>query len=93
MWKIRSWLIVVGVLLLLFLLPVGCYLAMWAKASRQKGYSWKEMDWDEKGYTSISDFFAATDTGKREVIMKDGRRCTEYFAYKDGEPVKTVCPK
>ena len=59
-------------------------------ASWRQGYSWQEMDWHYKGYTSISDFFAASDIGKRKVKI-DGKQCIEYFAYKDGLPIKTVC--
>ncbi|WP_051091806.1 hypothetical protein [Methylosarcina fibrata] len=58
--------------------------------SWKQGYSWQEMDWRRRRSTSISDFFAASDIGKREVI-KNGKKCIEYYAYKDGLPVKTVC--
>jgi len=71
---------------------VVAYLAFFAVLSLRQGYSWQEMDWHQRGTTSISDFFGASDIGKREVVQ-DGRKCTEYFAYKDGLPVKTVCPK
>jgi hypothetical protein len=87
--KIPAWLVTA---VALCLLPVA-YLSCLAIASVRQGYSWQEMDWDQKGYTSISDFLAASDTGKRDIVTKDGRRCTEYYAYKDGLPVKTVCPK
>jgi hypothetical protein len=49
------------------------------------------MDWDNKGTTSLSDLFAASEIGKKEVRRADGSTCTVYFAYKDGSPVKTVC--
>lgn len=26
------------------------------------------------------------------TVVQDGKECTEYFAYKDGLPLKTVCP-
>lgn len=26
------------------------------------------------------------------AVIRDGRRCTEFFAYKDGLPIKVVCP-
>lgn len=68
------------------------YFGFRAISSLRQGYSWQEMDWQHRGNTSISDFFAASDIGKREVIQ-NGRNCTEYYAYKDGLPVKTVCPK
>jgi hypothetical protein len=50
------------------------------------------MDWNQDGSTSLLEFFAAADTGKRTVI-RDGRQCVEYYSYKDGRPVKTVCPQ
>jgi len=60
-------------------------------SSWAQGYSWQEMDWQQRGSTSISDFFAASDIGKREII-KNGKKCIEYYAYKDGLPIKIVCP-
>jgi hypothetical protein len=51
------------------------------------------MDWHERGHTSIIDFLAATDIGKRSIAGRDGRQCAEYYAYQDGLPVKVVCPK
>ena len=68
------------------------YLGFRAFASWQRGYTWEEMDWQQRGKTSIGDFLAASDIGKREVV-KNGEQCIEYFAYGDGLPVKTVCPK
>jgi hypothetical protein len=59
-------------------------------AAIQHGYSWREMDWDNSGATSISEFFKAADTGRRRVVI-DGKRCVEFFAYKDGLPLKTSC--
>ncbi|MEB0048790.1 MULTISPECIES: hypothetical protein [unclassified Pseudomonas] len=59
-------------------------------ASARQGYSWSEMDWEQKGNTSLGDFLAASDIGKREVV-KDGKKCAEYYAYKDGITVKIVC--
>lgn len=71
---------------------IAIYVPFRAIGSWQQGYSWDEMDWHQRGSTSISDFFAASDIGKREIIQND-RVCIEYYAYKDGLPVKTVCPK
>ena len=69
---------------------VLAYLGCVALAALQRGYSWREMDWDNSGSTSISEFFGAADTGKRELVV-GARGCAEYFAYKDGLPVKTTC--
>lgn len=73
-------------------LLVLVYFAFRGAASWRQGYSWNEMDWSQKGSTSIADFFAASDIGKREVQL-NGVSCIEYYAYKDGLPIKQVCPK
>jgi hypothetical protein len=82
--------------LVLFFAAIGLLITLYfvfrAVSSIRQGYSWQEMDWSQHRSTSISDFFAASDIGKRDVV-KDEKKCTEYYAYKDGLPVKTVCPK
>jgi hypothetical protein len=87
--KVNSFVFKLFAVIVLLLLM---YLAALSVASLRKGYSWSEMDWEQKGSTSLIDFLAASDIGKRE-ILKDGRMCVEYYAYKDGLPIKTVCPK
>jgi len=69
---------------------VTVYLLLIAAYSLKQGYSWEEMDWDEDGSTSIGEFFAASDIGVREV-EQNGKKCTEYFAYKDGLAIKIIC--
>lgn len=69
---------------------IGIYVVIRIAASLMQGYSWQEMDWHQRGHTSIGDFFAASDIGKREVDQ-EGKACVEYFSYKDGLPVKVVC--
>ncbi|MCV4340733.1 hypothetical protein [Pseudomonas capsici] len=69
---------------------VVLYVVFRGISSWTQGYSWEEMDWSQKGQTTITDFFAASDVGKRE-ITRAGRQCIEYFSYKDGMTVKTVC--
>lgn len=73
------------------LLVLG-YLMLRGVASWNQGYSWKEMDWQQRGSTSIADFLAASDIGKRDVLV-NGKTCVEYYSYKDGLPVKTDCSK
>lgn len=68
------------------------YLVVRIVASLMQGYTWQEMDWRQRGSTSVGDFFAASDIGKRQ-ITQDGKPCAEYFSYKDGLPVKVVCSK
>lgn len=88
MGKIRPVMLALGVICAV----VAIYFLLRAFGSYRQGYSWQEMDWDLDGSTSIAEFFAASDIGKRETIQ-DIKKCVEYFAYKDGLPVKTVCPK
>lgn len=85
--KIRRALAVISVAAIGF--PIAYFLLV-VTASLRQGYSWSEMDWTQAGSTSLSDFLAAADIGKREVITAD-QRCTEYYAYKDGLAIKTVC--
>lgn len=66
------------------------YFAFRALSSWNQGYSWQEMDWHQHGSTSLIDFFAASDIGKREVT-RGANRCIEYYSYKDGLAVKTIC--
>ena len=60
--------------------------------SYQKGFSWAEMDWNQDGSTSISEFFTSSDIDTRP-IKKKGKDCVEYYYYKDGLTVKIVCPE
>ncbi|MCL2656180.1 MAG: hypothetical protein FWD62_01960 [Betaproteobacteria bacterium] len=55
------------------------------------GYTIQEMDWDSNGKTTISEMLRAIDIGRRP-IMKEGQECQEYFHFKDGLPVRVVCP-
>jgi len=66
------------------------YAALAGYAVLHHGYSWTEMDWNQDGTTSIKEIHEASDIGKRE-INRDGRHCAEYFSFKDGMPVKTLC--
>lgn len=67
----------------------------WAAYAAYAGisrFSWSEMDWNSDGTTSLSEVLQAVDVGTRS-IQKDGQECVEYFAFKDGLPIKFVCPK
>lgn len=87
MGSLKRW---VTTFILAILILAVLYLGMRAVASLRQGYSWSEMDWDQKGKTTFIDFLRASDIGKRE-IEQDGKKCIEYYAYKDGLPVKIVC--
>lgn len=75
---------------LAFIVLLIIYLVFRGFASWKQGYSQSEMDWDQNGSTSISEFIQASDVGKRSVEKND-QACAEYFAYKDGLPIKTIC--
>ncbi len=66
------------------------YILAQGLVSWNKGYSWAEMDWNQDGSTSLSEFFASCDIGLRPVTVDD-KECVEYFSYKDGAPIKIVC--
>jgi hypothetical protein len=87
MGKIKSLILTIGTAICILIVALVVFRAI---SSLKQGYSWREMDWQQRGKTSLSDFFAASDIGKREVI-RDSKKCIEYYAYKDGLPVKTVC--
>ena len=70
--------------------PIVLYVGAWAIAAAAQGYSWKDMDWNQDGTTSMWEFFMSSDVG-RKTVQKDGMKCTEFFAFKDGMPVKVVC--
>jgi hypothetical protein len=56
----------------------------------KKGYSLQEMDWSDKGYTTFNDMLKSIDIGKREVKINN-KKCIDYYEYKDGLSIKTVC--
>ena len=87
--KINKLIITVLIALSIF---VMMYLGFTVFAGLRNGYSWQEMDWNQDGSTSISELLNASDVGKRDVMV-DEKKCIEYFAFKDGLPVKMVCAK
>lgn len=54
------------------------------------GYSWREMDWENKGYTTLFNVVQASDIGKRKSGYH-GMVCDEYFSYNETAVVKEVC--
>ncbi|KRA56145.1 hypothetical protein ASD79_17445 [Caulobacter sp. Root655] len=77
--------LVLGVMALLLVYPA--YIALGALA---RGYDWREMDWNSDGRTTLSEFLSSADIAKRSI--KRGQDvCWEYYALKDGLPVRTDC--
>lgn len=79
-----------GWLLIATCFALALYLSLRSVAALDKGYSWNDMDWNRDGSTSLSEFLSAGDVGVRQA-KRDDRDCKEYFSYKDGLPIKTVC--
>ncbi|MCG8640629.1 MAG: hypothetical protein MI862_12900 [Desulfobacterales bacterium] len=75
-----------------FVLICVIYYAARIFASYQKGYQSEEMDWNQDGRTSIAEIIKSSDVGSRPQIVGDVE-CVEYFFYKDGLPIKVVCPE
>ncbi len=50
-----------------------------------------EVDRNRDGVVSFIEASYVSSSGTREV-QQDGRRCVEYYALKDGLPLKVVCP-
>jgi hypothetical protein len=73
------------------LAPPAAFFGGLVVGALQHGYGWSEMDWNGDGWTSFGEFLDAADIGKREAVVCQ-RTCVEYFAYKDGLPVRTDCP-
>lgn len=67
------------------------YLSFVGLGSFENGYTWREMDWNSDGSTTLIEFFEASDVGKRPITV-DGKSCNELFGYKDGQPIRVDCP-
>lgn len=81
---------VAGWLLIAACFALVLYLSLRSVAALDKGYSWSDMDWNRDGSTSLSEFVSTGDVGMRQTKRYD-RDCKEYFSYKDGLPIKSVC--
>lgn len=53
--------------------------------------TFRELDRNYDGEVTFGEASYAASFGER-AIQVDGQQCTEYFAYKDGLPLKVVCP-
>ncbi len=53
-------------------------------------FTLKEIDINNSSFITPSEAEYFYNHGKRK-IEKNGKTCTEYFAYKDGVALKTVC--
>jgi hypothetical protein len=85
--KTISLVISASLLLLIVLYGLCRFVASW-----QKSYSWKEMDWNQDGTTTLSEVLEASDVGRR-AVNREGKRCMEYYSFKDGLTIRMDCPK
>ncbi len=70
--------------------PPLLYAAYIAGAIMDRGYSWREMDWNSDGRTQLREVIAAGDIVPHKTV-RGGQRCTHYFAYHSATLVRTDC--
>ncbi len=78
-------------LIVVFLLISVAYSSSRIFIGYRNGYDYEVMDWNQDGKTSIGEIIGSSDVGTRQTIV-NGFECVEYFSYKDGLPIKTICP-
>ena len=66
------------------------YLGLRAAAAFQNGHAWSDMDWNQDGKVGIFEVVEGSDVGQREISI-DGKRCIEFFRFKDGYPIRVEC--
>ena len=81
----------ISVIIAAVLLIFATYFAVRIFAGYNSGYQYEVMDWNQDGRISITEIIESGDVGSRTKLV-DGVECVEYFAYKDGLPIKVVCP-
>ena len=79
--------IVIGILVSL---PFVFLVVLYVMSLVDPRFTWNEMDLNGDGIVSFSEADYVGSSGVRRIVV-DGKECLEYFAYKDGLPVKTVC--
>lgn len=57
---------------------------------RSMPFTYGEIDINKNGFLSIQEIEYVTSYGNRKVMHK-GKECLEYYALKDGLPIKIVC--
>jgi len=68
---------------------IGVYLGVMLIQAFTK-FTLSEMDWNSDGHISIFEILSGADVGRREALSDS--MCTEYYAFKDGVTIKTICP-
>lgn len=54
-------------------------------------YSLDELDFNQDGVVTFSEFIYVSDYGERDINM-NGEICIEYFSLKDANTLKIECP-
>jgi len=75
---------------LFVLIPIILFVVLYAWLIYSSPLNIKEMDLNKNGWVSFTEAEYTASYGVREVEV-DGKKCTEYFAYKDGLPLKVEC--
>lgn len=83
---LRPLLIIFGMPLILAVLFYGKL----AIAVQQTRFTWKEMDWNGDGRTTISEYFQTADVLERKV-ERDGKECVELFSARSGKVLRVEC--
>ena len=78
-------------LTVVFLLIGLAYFSIRILVGYRNGYDYEVMDWNQDGKTSIGEIIDSSDVGTRQTIV-NGVESVEYFAYKDGLPIKIIFP-
>ncbi len=66
------------------------YYGLMAYRVQQTRYTWKEMDWNGDGRTTIKEFFQTADVLERKV-ERDGRTCMELYEARRGKVLRVEC--
>jgi hypothetical protein len=66
------------------------YLAMFGWMVYHSPLTYAEMDFNHDGSVTLGEADYASSFGERQ-ISASGKTCIEYFAYKDGLPLKVDC--
>jgi len=71
-------------------IPLIYYFGLYALSLMDPRFTLNEMDLNNDGFVSPSEADYVSSSGEREIFIK-GKKCMEYFAYKDGLPIKVEC--
>jgi hypothetical protein len=83
----RALLLIFGMPLILAVLYYG-WLSVAVLRTR---FSWRDMDWNGDGRTTVSEFFQTADVIERPV-KRDGLACVELVWSRKGTVLRVECP-